>query len=345
MSESMEKRRLWIFLLVAYGVTYVLGLLMWYGNSQGTDLTVFPSAQMMYPAAGVMLGYLAVKKKDMQMPKGFFVFYLAVALVMIVLAVLSVCLSDMLVVMPGMTVSVWNLASQYVLLAGGLVGWILLLAAGKEKRAVCGLSFRNGKVSAWMILLFVALYFLRTAISLALSGQLAYLSLIFGNASTWIMMAALFVNFFIVYLAFLGEEYGWRYYLQPLLQKKFGLRKGVILLGIVWGLWHLPVDFFYYTQDSGLVMAVAQQITCITVGIFFAYAYMKTQNIWVPVILHFLNNNLVPIISGNYSAEVLENQHIEWGELPAALLVNGLVFGIFLLAKPFRAVKEDRNKE
>ncbi len=344
MSEGMEKRRLWIFLLVAYGVTFVLGFLMWYGNSQGTDLTIFPNAQMLYPAAGVMLGYLAVKKKDMQMPKGFFVFYLATTLAMIVLAVLSVCLPDMLVVMQGVTVSVWNLASQYVLTAGSLGGWILLLAAGKEKRAAYGLCFRNRNVSVCMVLLFLALYFLRTAIPLAFSGQLAYLSLIFGNANTWIMLAAVFVNFFIVYIAFLGEEYGWRYYLQPLLQKKFGLRKGVILLGIVWGLWHLPIDFFYYTQDSGLAMAAAQQITCITLGIFFAYAYMKTQNIWVPVLLHFFNNNLVPVFAGNYSADVLENQHVEWSELPAALLINGLVFGIFLLAKPFREAKGARDK-
>ena len=29
----------------------------------------------------------------------------------------------------------------------------------------------------------------------------------------------------------------WRYYLQPLLQKKFGLKGGVILLGCVWAVW------------------------------------------------------------------------------------------------------------
>ena len=51
----------------------------------------------------------------------------------------------------------------------------------------------------------------------------------------------------------------------------------------------------------GLQAAVAQQITCITLGIFFAYIYMKTKNIWVPVIAHFLNNNMAAVLSGGGS--------------------------------------------
>ena len=68
---------------------------------------------------------------------------------------------------------------------------------------------------------------------------------------------------------------------------------------------------------------LAQQITRITLGVF-AYAYMKTENIWDPVILHYLNNNLVPIFSGNYTASVFENQSITWGGLLISLVVNGV---------------------
>ena len=125
--------------------------------------------------------------------------------------------------------------------------------------------------------------------------------------------------------------------MQPYLQRRFGLRGGVLLLGIVWGLWHLPVDFFYYTSpDMGLIALVSQLITCVTLGIFFAYAYMKTDNIWVPVILHFLNNNLVPILSGDYSMDVLQNQQLSWGQIPMALIINVIFFGLFIFAKPFR---------
>lgn len=86
-------------------------------------------------------------------------------------------------------------------------------------------------------------------------------------------------------------------------------------------------------------MTTSQIITCVTLGIFFAFAYMKTENIWVPVILHYMNNNLAPVIANTYSADVLENQEVTWGMVPASLVMNGLLFGFFLLAKEFRGRK------
>ena len=72
---QMEKKQLMIFVLVAYGLTYVLGLAMWVFYGTGADLSVFPNAQMMYPAAGVMLAYLITKKEDKKLPRALFVFF------------------------------------------------------------------------------------------------------------------------------------------------------------------------------------------------------------------------------------------------------------------------------
>ena len=43
-----EKKQLMIYVIIAYGITYVLGLLMWYGYGKGIDLSAFPNAQMLY---------------------------------------------------------------------------------------------------------------------------------------------------------------------------------------------------------------------------------------------------------------------------------------------------------
>ena len=242
----------------------------------------------------------------------------------------------------GTPFSQWMLILQYVMIGGSIVFWILLLVSGKEKRRAYGLNSNQWSTSVLMILLFIGLYLLRLVIASALGGQLSEFGKIMANPTTWIMFFTVLLNFFLAVVAFFGEEYGWRYYLQPLLQKHFGLKGGVILLGCVWAVWHLPIDFFYYTTpDMGLAALASQFITCITIGLFMAYAYMKTQNIWVPVIIHFLNNNMAVVFSGTYSAEVLQNQQIHWADIPAALVLNLLIFGWVIFMKPFKEKKEE----
>ena len=56
--------------------------------------------------------------------------------------------------------------------------------------------------------------------------------------------------------------------------------------------------------------------------------------------LHFMNNNLIPIINGEYDISVLENQTTTWASLIPALILNGIIFGLFLFAKEFRKENE-----
>lgn len=335
-----EKKQLMIYVIIAYGITYMLGLLMWYGYGKEIDLSAFPNAQMLYPAAGVMMAYLITRKDDKKLPKAFYIFFVVLTAVMIFCAAASVLFPVNIDIM-GAPFSQWMLLLQYAMMGGSIVFWILLLASGKEKRRAYGLNSNQWNTSVLMILLFIGLYLLRFVIASALGGQLSEFGKIMVNPNTWIMFFTVLINFFTVVVAFFGEEYGWRYYLQPLFQKRFGLKGGVILLGCVWAVWHLPIDFFYYTTpDMGLAALVSQFITCITLGLFMAYAYMKTQNIWVPVIIHFLNNNMAVVFSGTYSADVLQNQQIHWGEIPVALVLNLLIFGWVIFLKPF---KENNN--
>lgn len=333
--NKTEKKQLIIYCIISYGITYLLGILMWYGQKNGMDVSAFPNAQMMYPAAGVMLAYLVTNRKDDRMPKLFYLVFLIVTAFLIVCAVLSIVRADD-VMMIGMNMApLWTYLQQIAFMVASILGWILLAVSGRVRRKAYGLNSSKWKLSILMIVLFTALYFLRTLISYGISGEMSVFLDIMAQPNTWIYLAVLPVNFLLVAAPFFGEEYGWRYYLQPLLQKKFGPRGGVIILGIVWGLWHLPVDFFYYSPGYGLQAALSQQITCITLGIFFAYAYMKTNNIWVPVILHFINNNLAPVITGTFSADALKNQVITWGSLIPALIINGILFGGFILSKVF----------
>lgn len=342
MTETAKsKKQFLIFLLIAYGLTYVMGILTWYGSTIPVDVSAFPSAQMFYPAAGVMLAYLLTEGKDSLVPKWFYLCFLLVTLIMIVLCVLSVAMPEQTVTLMEQPVSLWAVLSQYLSIAGSIFCWIALLLSGKKRRAAYGLGWKRWKASLFCILVFFLLYFGRAAAAYVMEGTLGVMADILKDPAAWYYILFTPVNFLLAFAPFFGEEYGWRYYLQPLLQKRFGMRTGVLILGAAWGVWHVFLDFFFYTTpDRGVIMLISQMITCVTLGIFFAWAYLKTNNIWVPVIMHFLNNNLILVIANDYSADVIENQQVTWGMIPSALLLNGVAFGLFLLSKEFRSGKQ-----
>ena len=143
--QKREKTKLLIFIGIAYGLTYLMGLFMWYGSRKGYDLSVFPTAQMLYPAAGVILGLLVTNKREKKLPVGFFVTVLVTTAILVILALVSVFAPIDDIELQGMTIAVYNLISQYILIIGSVVALILLAVAGKEKRAEAGLTRRNWK--------------------------------------------------------------------------------------------------------------------------------------------------------------------------------------------------------
>lgn len=94
-----------------------------------------------------------------------------------------------------------------------------------------------------------------------------------------IAMISLITNFLIGFNLFFGEEFGWRYFLQPRLQKLYGKRFGVIILGFIWGIWHAPLCFMLYSPKTPVYCVIGHVATCIFLGIFLGYAYMKTGNV------------------------------------------------------------------
>lgn len=320
-SPRCTARQLVPFALIAYGLPFLMGIPLAISQRAGYPTYSFAIAQMYYPAAGAIAALLLTGQAD-AMPRRFFVFHL------ICTGLMALCCLGT-VILPG---GGWLVACNLIVILGSLVGWGILLAQKKELRQAAGLGWQKGKLVCGCVVLYILL---RTALvfaSAAISGQLEEYLAYWVTPAPYLALVMLIPNFFLSFAPFWGEEYGWRYFLQPRLQSRFGMRGGVLLLGVLWGLWHLPLNLFYHNPDTALQNVAGQLITCVTVGVFFAWAYLKTGNIWAPVLLHFFNNNLGEVC--NATADI-SNQAIGWLDVGLHLVLMGVVFLPFLASPVF----------
>lgn len=331
--NQKEVKQLKIFVLTAFGLPVLMGILMAFSYFKGNDVTVFANAHMFYPAAGVMLALFLTREKDQKLPMKFYSVFLVTTVIMI-----GVCLASIL--MPG---QYWILFGQFPIIISSVICLILLFCEKKEVRASYRLKFTGKKNAKSMlyVLLFLAFYLLRLVVGCLVAGQMNELTALFTDSMTYIMILSLIPTFFTAFTAFFGEEYGWRYFFQPLLQKRFGKKAGVLLLGVFWGLWHLPLNIFFYSPDTWLPSVFIQIITCISFSIFFGYGYMKTENIWVPVIMHYINNDMAAVIGG---MDAVSNQVLKWSDVFSSFAFN-LIFIVFIFSGVYKENAQETDTQ
>ena len=144
-----------------------------------------------------------------------------------------------------------------------------------------------------------------------------------------------------------GEEAGWRGFLYPQLKAKFGKRKGRLIGGVIWGIWHWPliwlIGYEYGTDYVGFPI-VGMLVFCVfttTAGILCDWLYEKSNCIWIPSIFHGAINaaGTVPLavcIANTGSAVLL-------GPAPIGLLA-GLPLIICAGVLLFTAVKPEGSQ-
>lgn len=349
--ESTNKKRFITFIAVAYGAVALMCIFMYIGLKAGKDLSVFPLAHMLFPACGVIIGTLLFGDKEKKVPKaGFFVMIITMV-VLLVMSLASISTTQKKIQTVTGEGTNWSSYAQTVIVIASVVCYVLFWVCGKEKRKNVGLSRNAVGKSILLVAVFIVLYFVRLFIWTALKqvfvndgtnavGEMA--KVLFSPQSAYIAFSIL-ITFPLSFTLFLGEEYGWRYYLQPILQKKFGLRRGVLILGVVWGIWHIGLDFMYYAVNSGPMYFVNQIINCIALAIFFGYAYMKTKNIWVVTWMHYINNNFA-LLFANGDTDLFQNQTVLASDLPFILL-GASVLIVFIFAPIYKGKKDKPESE
>jgi membrane protease YdiL (CAAX protease family) len=100
-------------------------------------------------------------------------------------------------------------------------------------------------------------------------------------------------------LATLGEEFGWRAYLLPKLMP-LGGRKAMLVMAVIWGVWHWPVIFMGYEYGfsyPGYPWAGPLLFIWVTfgLGIFLSWLTLRSKSVWPAVIGHAAINGIAGI--------------------------------------------------
>lgn len=82
----------------------------------------------------------------------------------------------------------------------------------------------------------------------------------------------------------LGEEFGWRGFALPALTPKMGWRVTSLVIGIVWGAWHVPLFFMSGTAQADLPMALFLAST-VALSVVFARLSLNAGLSVIPAIL------------------------------------------------------------
>ena len=144
----------------------------------------------------------------------------------------------------------------------------------------------------------------------------------------------------------LGEEAGWRGFLTPYLKARCGRTKGLLLAGLIWGVWHWPVmilaGYNYGTQYWGAPVTGPLLFCLVTfcLGVLFDWLYEKTRCIWIPALAHGAFNAVAGLPSLFLSVEAAPSALSGSASIdtaPSTLLgptMIGLIAGLpmFLLA-------------
>lgn len=181
----------------------------------------------------------------------------------------------------------------------------------------------------WWILAFLlplAVMLMAAGLHIALGGSIAT-----SPASGHLLMTVVNLPLILLLGGPMGEEFGWRGFALPILQVRFGWRRAGLYLGLVWGLWHLPLFLIAGTAQAH-VPPVLFLLSVVALSVVFAWLLNRTAGSVVgALLLHTAVNfwpSVVPILptDASYQAYAVVVALLVLLAI-AALLNSGLAIG------------------
>jgi len=133
------------------------------------------------------------------------------------------------------------------------------------------------------------------------------------------------------------EEFGWRGYAQEPLQEKIGVIPASLVIGVIWGIWHLPLWFMAGDLHSAYSF-LAFVIMTTSISIMYAWLYNSSgKKLIVVMFFHAMNNTAAPLLPFLHGIE---------GKPESAYWIYAAVNVIFGIIFSFLIIKDkNRHKE
>ncbi|APR98263.2 CPBP family intramembrane glutamic endopeptidase [Wolbachia endosymbiont of Folsomia candida] len=140
--------------------------------------------------------------------------------------------------------------------------------------------------------------------------------------SAVMLLFILLSNFVMLIITSLGEEIGWRSYLLKKLKTKIpNFYARAIVIGFIWGLWHMPlwqaVGPMLWKDGLTLSVAFVFMASACSASLLFTWLFEKDNSIWPVTILHATTNYICQTIPMLFTTMTLP--------VPNYMTVYGLV--------------------
>lgn len=169
--------------------------------------------------------------------------------------------------------------------------------------------------------LFPALFLLSWAFVSVQGGHFEMAALQAGPLeSAWILLVCFAHNLLLG--GSLGEELGWRGFLLPALLRERSPLEASLVLAVVGGVWHLPIDLYAGFGITGPGAILVRILFLVPVSILFTWFYLRSKgSLLIAILLHTSVNVVSDLGLSSY-----ENAAIVFGLLTG---VAALVLSVF----------------
>lgn len=130
-----------------------------------------------------------------------------------------------------------------------------------------------------------------------------------------------------------GEEFAWRGFFQGFLTKRFGTLKGIVLLGFIWSMWHLPAQLAGYNYPENPVWGsfILSPLELISVSLFLGWLTLYSKSFIPAAIAHGAGNSIQEGVIG--SLELSVPRVYEDIMTLFATMITGILFWYLLRSK------------